>query len=249
MPAIIFRTAVITICWSMQMSRSIPTNRFRRTNLTCTLAQVKPRRVLSCRPANIPCNWFWATPATIPSIRRSFQRRSPSGSSRIRTGTEGHQDAGRRRLRWRVFGAMEPEDADVGDQDNDRGRSCQIRFVADGIVSRNRFRAALAAGPYLASIWSTSTALVPSCRMLALWVSYEFLAEAIIRPITNAAMVARKPAPRRMASLEAPSSSSGGNDLFRIIPTAVPIRIETNDATKAIAELIAWSLCFSLRAE
>jgi hypothetical protein len=59
----------------------------------------QPRRVLSCRPANIPCNWFWVTPATIPSIRRSFQRRSPSGSSRIRRGPEGHQDAGRRRLR------------------------------------------------------------------------------------------------------------------------------------------------------
>src|SRR5258708_2011897 len=79
--------------------------------------------------------------------------------------------------------------------------------------------------------------------MLVFWLSKEFFADAITRPITSAAMVARNPAPRRIASFEPPSSISAGSDFFRIMPIAAPNRIETKEARKAVVELMASALC------
>ena len=65
-----------------------------------------------------------------------------------------------------------------------------------------------------------------------------FFAEAIIRPITRAARVARKLAPRRIASFEPPSSRLWGKNRFRAMPAAAPIRMEAREARNATVELM-----------
>jgi hypothetical protein len=70
-----------------------------------------------------------------------------------------------------------------------------------------------------------------------------FFAEAIMRPITSAARVERKPAPRRMASLEPPSSRSAGRVLFRTMPMTAPTKIAAKEARNATVELMVSSLC------
>ena len=70
-----------------------------------------------------------------------------------------------------------------------------------------------------------------------------FFADAIIRPITSAARVERKPAPSRIASFEPPSSTSAGRNRFRPMPMAAPIRIEVKEARNAAVELMVSSPC------
>src|SRR5260221_6439217 len=51
-------------------------------------------------------------------------------------------------------------------------------------------------------------------------------------------MVARKPAPRRTASLEPPSSRLSGRVRLRTMPATAPIRMETKEARNATVELM-----------
>src|SRR6202022_1148837 len=65
------------------MNLSIPTSRLHKTNHIFILERAKPRRVSNFHPANIHFNSCWATPITIRSTRRWFQKKLLSGSSRI----------------------------------------------------------------------------------------------------------------------------------------------------------------------
>jgi hypothetical protein len=68
------------------------------------------------------------------------------------------------------------------------------------------------------------------------------LADAIIRPITSAASVARKPAPRRISSFEPVSSAAIDGCLRGHMPPAAPKRMAMKEAIKATVELMD-SLC------
>jgi hypothetical protein len=64
------------------------------------------------------------------------------------------------------------------------------------------------------------------------------LADAIIRPITSAASVARKPAPSRMTSFEPGSIASIDGCRRSHMPPAAPTRMARKDAIKATVELM-----------
>src|ERR1700737_2993402 len=65
------------------MNHSSPTNQLHKTSHIFILERAKPRRVSNFHPANIHFNSCWATPITIRSTRRWFQKKLLSGSSRI----------------------------------------------------------------------------------------------------------------------------------------------------------------------